>query len=59
MNSFIPREKMGKKARRALDARKRRTWPFPPVTKTVGNGKRYNRHKKHGLQMTDSCFFAS
>lgn len=57
MTHFVPREKMGKKARKALDAARRRTWPVPPVMKTVESGKRYNRHKdKHDLQMTVSCF---
>ena len=58
MNRFIPREKMGKKARRALDARQRRTWAFPPVPRTVESRKQYNRNrKKHDLLMTESCFF--
>lgn len=33
MPKFIPREKLGKKARRALDAEKRATWSFSPVTR--------------------------
>lgn len=58
MNRFIPREKMGKKARRALDARQRRTWSFPPVMKTVESRKQYSRsRKKHDLRMSESCFF--
>ena len=37
MPKFIPREKLGKKARRALDAEKRATWGFSPVTRKVEN----------------------
>ena len=43
MPKFIPREKLGKKARRALDAEKRATWSFSPVTRKVENKKHYDR----------------
>ena len=37
----------------------RRTWPFPPITKTVESGKKYRRNReKHDLRMKESCFFA-
>ena len=51
MTRFIPREKMGRKARRELDSRNRATWAFCPATRTVGNRKRYNRKRKetHGI----------
>ena len=42
---FIPREKLGNKARRALDAEKRATWSFSPVTRKVENKKHYDRKK--------------
>ncbi len=43
---FIPREKLGKKARRALDCAKRRTWgELNPVTRKAGNKKKYSRKK--------------
>ena len=45
MTRFVPREKMGKKARRELDARQRRTWPIPSVMKKVESRKIYNRHR--------------
>ncbi|HIS95353.1 MAG TPA: hypothetical protein IAC19_06230 [Candidatus Ventricola gallistercoris] len=45
MPRFIPRNKLGKKARRALDAQSRETWPFPPVQRTVESKKRYDRKK--------------
>ena len=40
-----PRKKLGKKARRALDAEKRATWGFTPVTRKVENKKHYDRKK--------------
>ncbi|MCR5336422.1 MAG: hypothetical protein K6E42_07720 [Synergistes sp.] len=46
MNRFIPKEKLGKKARKALDSRQRNTWSFSPVTKTIKNKKYYDRHKQ-------------
>ena len=33
MARFIPRDKLGKKARKALDAQQRTTWAFPPATR--------------------------
>ena len=45
MPKFIPREKLSKKARRLLDAEKRATWSFSPVTRKAENKKRYNRKK--------------
>ena len=46
MPKFIPREKLSKKARRSLDAEKRATWGFSPVTRKVENKKRYDRKKQ-------------
>ena len=34
---FIPREKLSKKARRALDAAKRQTWAISPVSRKAEN----------------------
>ena len=45
MTRFIPREKMGKKARHALDAKRRRTWVVPPVTRTIESRKKYSRKR--------------
>lgn len=45
MAKFIPREKLGKKARRALDAQRRAAWDFSPVTRKVESKKIYNRKK--------------
>ena len=46
MTRFIPREKLGKKARRQLDNRQRLVWPVPPATKTFAGKKDYNRRRK-------------
>ena len=43
---FIPKEKLGKKARKQLDSEQRTTWTFSPVTKKVNCKKLYNRKKK-------------
>lgn len=44
MTRFIPREKLGKKARRSLDKAKRSTFEaISPVTKTVDSKKLYTR----------------
>ena len=56
MPKFIPSEKLGKKARRALDAEKRATWGFSPVTRKVENKKRYNRKKQPPLSATEGLF---
>ena len=45
MTRFIPRPKLSKKARKELDAQKRTTWAFSPVTKKVESKKIYNRKK--------------
>jgi len=46
MKRFIPREKLGKKARKQLDNEQRATWAFSPVTKKVESKKQYNRKRK-------------
>ena len=45
MTKFVPRPKLSKKARKELDAQKRTTWAFSPVTKKVESKKIYNRKK--------------
>ena len=45
MTRFIPREKLGKKARKELDSVKRGTWSFSPVSRTVESKKKYDRNK--------------
>ena len=47
MSKFIPREKLSKKARKALDEAQRRGWAFSPITRKVESKKRYTRKRKH------------
>ena len=46
MKRFIPREKLGKKARKQLDSARRGVWTVPPVTRKVESAKRYDRKKE-------------
>ena len=46
MKRFVPREKLGKKARKQLDSGQRTTWAFSPITKKVESKKLYNRKRK-------------
>ena len=46
MTKFIPREKLGKKARRQLENQQRLLWPISPAAKTFESKKQYNRHRK-------------
>lgn len=45
MDKFIPYEKLSKKKKRELNAVKRNTWAFSPVTRKPANSKAYNRRK--------------
>lgn len=54
MTKFIPRPKLSKKARKELDAQKRTTWTFSPVTKKVESRKIYNRKKAAHAWKDDS-----
>ena len=46
MKRFVPKNKLGKKARRQLDRQQRVFWPICPVTRSVESRKIYNRHRK-------------
>lgn len=46
MKSFVPRDKMSKRARKKLDAQNRTTWAFSPATKVVKSKKVYDRKKQ-------------
>ena len=46
MKSFVPRDKMSKRARKKLDAQNLTTWEFSPVTKIVKSKKVYDRKKQ-------------
>ena len=55
MQPFLPREKMCKRDRRALDASKRTTWDnINPVTRKTENKKAYNRKKSPRSYHDDS-----
>ena len=41
-----PKRKMGRQARKALDASARRTWPVSPVTRLKASKKVYDRKKR-------------
>ena len=45
MTKFVPEAKMSKKARRELNAQRRATWDFSPITKKVESRKIYNRKR--------------
>lgn len=54
MKKFIPREKLSKKARRALDNEGRAGWDFSPVTRRVESRKAYNRKRIPRARWDDS-----
>lgn len=46
MDKFVPIGKQSKKKQKEFNAKQRKTWgDFSPVTRTVPNGKAYNRKK--------------
>ena len=53
MDKFIPYDKLSKKARRALDQKRRGTWgTVNPAARLEANPKAFKRHPKHkGLDM--------
>ena len=50
---FIPTEKLGKKARRELNAAQRTLWVVSPISKKVESKKVYNRKKSARLYRED------
>ena len=55
MKPFLPREKMSKREKRALDSAKRATWGgVNPITRTTENKKAYNRKKSPRWYPEDS-----
>ena len=55
MKAFLPREKMGKREKRALDSAKRATWGgINPITRTTENKQAYNRKKSPRGYQDDS-----
>lgn len=45
MQKFVSREKLGKKAKRALDKEQRQTWAINPISRKSKNMKAYDRKK--------------
>ena len=58
MDKFVPIGKQSKKKQKEFNAKQRKTWgEFSPVTRTVPNGKAYNRKKlKNSEQRSSSDF---
>ena len=46
MAGFVPKNRLGRKARRELDRSRRVTWAFSPTVRTVESKKTYNRKRK-------------
>ena len=53
MKGMVPRDKMSKKARRALAQEKRNTWTMNPVTRIQESGKAYNRKSAKMITIED------
>ena len=54
MEKFIPYEKLSKKKKREMDARKRTTWgPLNPVTRRSPDPRAYNRQKARRWKVDD------
>lgn len=52
---FVPKEKLGKKAKQELNRARRATWgTMNPVTRRAENKKAYTRRKPSGWYMDDS-----
>ena len=56
---FIPREKLGKKARKALDSEGRAAWGIRPTVRRVESKKIYSRKRKAHDRQDDGVGFAS
>ena len=54
MEKFIPYEKLSKKKRRALDAKRREVWPISPITRKPENPKAYKRKKARRMDDNSS-----
>ncbi len=58
MDKYVPYEKLSKKKKRELDAKRRNTWGgLSPVTRKAENPKAYNRRKarKRSDDSSDPC----
>ena len=59
MNRFVPREKLGKRAKKELAARQRVLWETAPVTRQIESKKLYDRKKRSRIRWDDSDTGAS
>ena len=58
MDKFVPIGKQSKKKQKEFNAKQRKTWgEFSPVTRTVPNGKAYNRKKLKNSERRSSGDF--
>ena len=58
MTRFVPKKKLSKKAQKEINRRRRVTWEFSPVTKTVESRKVYSRKRKARIRNdSDPGFF--
>lgn len=57
MSNFVSKSKLSKKVQKAINAQRRVTWGFSPVTKTVDSKKIYNRKKSRHRSQYDDGFF--
>ena len=53
MEKFIPYEKLSKKKKKELNAKRRKTWDISPVTRKSPNPKAYNRKKARKRDLED------
>lgn len=60
MDRFVPLDKKSKKEQKKFHARQRKTWEgISPVTRTVPNGKAYNRKKQKADERRKSRDFGN
>ena len=59
MKKYVPRDKMSKKERKALNQAKRRVWDQPPVTKVIPNKKKTAMEKKPRPDQLDGTFLCA
>ena len=57
MEKFVPYEKLSKKKKKELNAKRRKTWDISPVTRRPPNPKAYDRRKAQRSDPTDCAFF--
>ena len=53
MKGMVPRDKMSKKARKALAKEKRNVWSMNPVTRVRESGKTYDRKSIGRIMIED------